>query len=423
LKSSKLWHFVKKLEPVIIVFFLLCFWDFSIPPFLPLTRGAINAGSYLFLLLLILGHWKKFIYVITRDILLLLLIAITLSSIFWSAAPEYTSDETKAVLRATLFGVYLATRYSLREQRHIFTWLFSISALLSVPASLVLPAYGINSEGQWRGIFVHKQYLARMMTIGAGLFVLTAFYERKHRWIALSGAGLAVALILLSQSKSALILLLFSLSVVPLSKVIKQDYKLQVFFYIVVLLIASVVAILILSNIETIVVDTLGKDMDFNGRVPIWNLSIEAGLKRPWLGYGYAGFWTSDEALYILHNTWASVAAKEEARFHAHNGFIDLFLELGVVGVSIFILHLFGVFLRLFFLIPLIPTIESFWLLISTTLFVLYNLSEAKTFVGNHSLWIMYVSIAFSTALQQDRTRKKQGSKLLRNKYNNYVLE
>lgn len=398
----------KNIETWAVGFLLLYFWDVHLPPFMPsFLNELIKAGSYVIVASLIIGRWKQFIYVATRNIPLLLLIGIALMSVFWSAAPEYTSDECKAMLRASMFGVFLARRYSPKRQMQLFTGLFGIAALVSLTSALALPAYGIgftNGEVAWKGIFAHKQYLGRIMTMAGTLFLIIAFSNKRYHWFGLIGFCLAVVLLVLSKSKSSLILFLFSLFLMPLFKLVKQYYKLQVFLYIVSLILVASAAILILSNLEFILVDSLGKDLEFNGRVPVWTLAIEKGLERPWLGYGYAGFWTSDESSLIINSTWAGTE-QGKGRFHAHNGLIDLFLELGLVGLLLFMLSFLTVLIRLVALMHSTKAIEFFWMLQSLLLMFLFNFIETKTIVSTHSLWTFYVATAFSVAVECKRIK------------------
>src|SRR5215208_7093956 len=58
---------------------------------------------------------RRFINVATRDKLLLILVGSALASALWSAVPEVTLRQGVALAGSSMFGVYLAMRYSLRE--------------------------------------------------------------------------------------------------------------------------------------------------------------------------------------------------------------------------------------------------------------------------------------------------------------------
>jgi O-antigen ligase len=380
---------------------------------LPLVNTAMKAGSYGILALLISWHWKRFAYVATRDISLLLLMAMAPLSLFWSASPEFTSIEYKAVVRGSLFGIFLATRYSMKEQMQLFTWVLGIGAVLSLVFSIGLPSYGVQG-GLWIGIYIYKNQAACVQTLTALLFLLTALNRRKHRWIALTVFSIAVVLLGLTQSKTAYSIFLISLGLLPLTTVTKQKYKLQVFLLLILLVVGGSTIVLVLGNLEFIVVDTLGKNMEFNGRVPIWTLILDKVYERPWLGYGTAGFWTSEHALYVINNSWASTTGEDvgigagQVRFNSHNGYIDLLLQYGFLGVSLLLFNWLTVLFRLVSLLNSKEGLESFWMLQYLIALFLFNLSENIGFLGTSSMWSLYVSIAVSTALQQERVRKKR---------------
>jgi O-antigen ligase len=411
LSTQVLDRITTRLEPIIVVSLLLYFTGANLPHSI---KGLVNTGSYglIGLLFLGMGRWQRCAYVATRDIWLILALGVTVASFFWSFAPAYTSDEVKALIRATLFGVYLAARYSPKEQMRLFAWTVGIGAVLSTIAAIAIPSYGISTgvhQGLWKGIYAHKQYLGRIMTVGFTPLLFASFDNWKYKNLAFLGAILAVLLVLLSQSKTSLILLILSIFLIPLYRFARQQYKLRVILLILALLITGSIAILVVSNIETIVVDILGKNLELSARTPIWELAIEKGRERLWFGYGYAGFWTSDAASIVFSQTWAgSVTNDGETRFHAHNGFIDVFLQIGLVGLAFCILSFFGTALRAIKLVTSIRGIENFWMLHFLIITLLFNVTETRTFLSIGTFWSLTVSMSLSTVIYCDRLRRHQ---------------
>jgi exopolysaccharide production protein ExoQ len=418
--NSKLLKLIWRwLEPALIILFLVASEELVVQLF-------PNALRYLTVIVLIAGRWKHFLYVATRDKILWLLVGLGAASYFWSAAPDYTSDEMKAVFRSVLFAAYLATRYTPKEQMRIFAWSCGLAALLSLYYALLQPSIGTtvtNDQDVWRGIYIHKQYLGRTMTLGAMVFFITALDSRKKRWLWLMGFGLALAMIWFSQSKTSLVLLILSLSMLPLFTVVKQNYKLQTVLLIVTSLIGGFLAIFLISNFQSIVVDDLGKDTTLSGRVPVWNLAIQKGSEQPLFGYGYAGFWTSDESDSIINSTWASDEDRS-TRFHAHNGFIDIFLQLGWAGLTVFILNFSLVFLRIVKLLTITKAMEYYYMLQILILMLLFNITESCTILSQGNvIWILYVSIAFSTALQLSRMQSHDQTDLNLSSFNKEKID
>lgn len=410
-QTHKIYALVRKIEPVLVVLLLLCFSEISLPVSLvPL----VNLASYAALIVLLfwMGKWKRFAFILTRDLALFLLVGIAIISVLWSAAPDYTLDETKALIRTSLFGVYLAARYSPREQMNLFAWTIAIASILSVLAAVLLPAYGTHLSGEhaglWRGIYAHKQYMGRMMTVGFMPWFLIAISPgKKYRPIAITCSVLSLSLVLLSGSKTSLVLLIASILLIPLYKVLTQHYRIRTFLLTIGCFLAGILLVLIVSNLETIVVDFLGKSLELNSRTEIWKLAIPKGLERPWLGYGYSGFWTSDASSQIFQLTWAGTDfSSSNQRFHAHNGFIDVFLQVGLVGLFLCVLSFFAALWRTVILTMRAPAanssehLETFWMFSFLIIIFCFNITETRTFIATNTFWIFTVSITLSTILR-----------------------
>lgn len=397
-----------KLEIVGIFLFFIGFFDTNLFEW----RDRFNTASYIILLFLIIFRWKRCLYVATRDISLLLLVGILLLSYFWSAAPEFTLDESKSVVRAILFGVYLAAQYNPKELMQLLVKLFGIAVIVNLIFISFVVAIGqpdlaishANNEPSWQGILTHKQYLGRMMMHGAILFLLSSYTFNRFRWITWVGFSFSISLLFLSKSKTSWIGFIVALSLLPIHKLIKLNYKVRALMYTTIVLIIGIIAVLVFTNLEIIIVNILRKPPDFNGRFEIWQLAIEAISKRPWLGYGFAGFWTSNEGLAIVKQTWAA-STESTIRFHSHNGFIDTLLQLGIVGLLIFIFNLFATVQRLVILIHLTKSIESFWMLEFIILSFFLQFSETLTLVSLSTICSIYISIVLSTIIWKTRVR------------------
>ena len=329
---------IEKLETISVVFLLVVAEILSLPPTI---RSLINLASYIIVALLILRQTQRVAYVFTRDISLLLLIGMACASIFWSANITDTQDSIRALIRSTMLGTYIATRYTPKEQIRLVTYAVGISIVLSTILAIVFPVYGTgitNGVFVWKGIYGHKQYLARFMAIGFSVFLITLFGKKSNKLINFIGLGATLALIILSTSKTGLLMVLFLLLSLPLYYIAQQKYKFRTILLIFSTILIALVSFIISANLEFIVVDLMGKNLEFNGRLPIWTLAIQKGLEQPFLGYGYAGFWSSEEATRILSSIWGGVDA-----IHAHSGFVDLFLQLGFVGILLMLLNLLGI--------------------------------------------------------------------------------
>lgn len=365
-------------------------------PFLP-GKMAI-AVTYGTALLLVIGYWKRMSFVASRDIPLLLLTVTALSSYFWSENAPDTLVACRGLLRTTVFGLYLSARFTLKDQMRIWACVFGLTVALSL-------FYGIGS-GQalpWRGALPHKNFLARIMAISAILFLNVAVgLGRRFRYAFWLGSALSVALLLLSQGKTALIAFLVMLLMIPLQTIVRQKYNLKLVLLSLGALVSVAVIAALVLNIDTITVDYLGKKpIALNGRIPIWMLSLEKAMERPWLGYGVNAFWTSEPSWYVTSNTWASVSYLDGKTFNAHNGYLSLFLHLGSLGLGLFAMTFLSTFFRVLLLVSSRKDLESFWMLQVLVFLTILNCFVGSTIVApKSSLWALYISVALSCRVE-----------------------
>ena len=355
-------------------------------------------GIYGITFLLILARRKQFILTATKARLLLFLVAIALLSVLWSTAPEVTVRRDIALVGTTMIGLYLATRYSLNELLRLLAWAMGLAALLSLAFGLALPSYGIDNHsmgGDWQGIYGGgKNDLGRNMALSALVFLLLAFSARRYRWAAWAGLGLSVGVLLLSNSVTSMAtLLIVAVLLIPYGAV-RWRYTLAVPCFIMVLLAGGLAALWLGGNLES-VLSSLGRDTTFTNRTEVWPVVIEMIQQRPWLGYGYGGFWVGweGESAQVFHWTTHEFV-------HSHNGFLELWLNLGLLGLSTFVLGFLLAIRRAVSWARATKTAEGLWPLAFLTFTFLYNLTEVSILVRNNTFWILYVVVALSTVVR-----------------------
>jgi exopolysaccharide production protein ExoQ len=74
-------------------------------------------------------------------------------------------------------------------------------------------------------------------------------------------------------------------------------------------------------------VQSLGRGPTLTGRTAIWSAAISV-VRRPLLGAGFESFWTGDR----LPTIWRLI--NEPGIQEAHNGYLEVFLNLGWIGVT-----------------------------------------------------------------------------------------
>ncbi len=358
-----------------------------------LTLQLLWFAIYIIALLLALRQWKKFIYIITRNKLLLLLIGIVLLSIFWSVAPQISLRRSVALVGTTLIGTYLATRYSPSQLLRIIAWTFSIGAILSVVFTLTLPVYGVQGThligSPWRGVYRHKNLLGRLMALNAVVLLLLAPSNHKYRWLLWAGIGLSVGLLLLSQTKTGLVIFLSLLILLPIYKALRWNYTVMLPFVIVAVNVGGIISVWLVDNFETLLA-ALGKDTTLTGRTPLWAAVIGKIQERPLLGYGYGAFWLG------LDGESADIWQIEWNAPNSHNGILDVWLDLGLLGVAVFLLGFIIAFIQGVKWLRSTKTAEPLLLLVYLTQMLIDAQASANILTQNDIFWVLYVAIVLS---------------------------
>lgn len=393
------------------IFFLLALNDAHDKP--RLLENIVSIVYYAFLAYVILTKGKKLIYVATRDIFLLLFITLAIVSVLWSSNASSTINDYKFLIRTCLLGVYIAMKYTPKEQMRLFFWTYSMIVVASLIVILFIPSYGISEKSSaWNGIYGHKQMFGRNLGFAISLFMtnflLTNKQKTYHQLMSAIFIFLTLILIIFSESKTSLILFIFSISMTFALKVIKPN-KYGIILLMALIFVFSIITIFVAINYEYILVDVLGKDVALNGRLPLWQLSINKGLEQPWLGYGYKGFWTANVSDIVINNTWArsNYSDRSVSIFHAHNGLIDIFLQMGLVGLTLFILNIFNITKKIFSMIIFYKNVETFWMLQFVAIFFIANLSESDIIPSSSLFWIIFVSTTCSSGLHLSRLQKQ----------------
>lgn len=375
--------------------------DFTLPRNIILLTYLIIAGLLFF-------RWKRVVSIIPYGLTIWVIVGFAGLSYFWSAIPEETLPSTIALIGTTLVGVYIATRYTPKQQLQLLGWTFGLIITLSLVYILLFPKYGIMGgihAGTWRGIYTHKNTLGKMMTLSSTIFTLLLLSDRRHRLALATFLGLSILLLLLTASKGALVILIAMLGVVAGCQVLRANYRWMVVLLGSLALVIGVVATLLALNLELIVVDLLGKDLTLTGRTPLWGYAIDMIKMQPWLGYGYEAFWDgmNGPSAYIWRAVRWSVP-------DAHNGFIELTLHLGLVGLTLFLVG-YGInVIRSIAVVRMTASVDFIWSLTYLIYVILSNITEQALLKSNNLFWVIYVAVTLTLSMPRQPTVQRPES-------------
>jgi len=321
--------------------------------------------------LLILPRIRLILRALRSEKYVALLLLLALLSSIWSTDPRETLAKSIALLACTLFGVQLAIRYNTRQQLQLFAAAFAVTIIVSIFVALHVPQIGIMHglhEGIWCGVFLHKNAMGSYMLLAGIVYFLLVAEAGKLRVLYHAAFWLAFALLTMSCAKSSLLswMILFTLlggysvrikkplmatiamvSVVLAASAFIVQYKYKVLPPILITQVASNVAkagIDPASVWANLVADFNTAQSNAppgaflataNGRLRLWGHLSEMIQERPLLGYGLGGFWRGMQgpSAYIWRlEPWRPPGA--------HNSFIDVWLDLGVVGLGLLVMSI-----------------------------------------------------------------------------------
>jgi exopolysaccharide production protein ExoQ len=155
------------------------------------------------------------------------------------------------------------------------------------------------------------------------------------------------------------------------------------------------------------VLASFGSDSSLTGRDRIWDAVMTMIGERPWLGYGFAAFWRGVEG--PSAEVWAAVGTTPP---HAHNGLLDVWLQLGFVGVAAAVLFVATTCWRSARLARREWSFQHVLPLLLVAFIVFFNFSETTFASGNSLYWLLlvYVAVACGRELRSSANAAPSGS-------------
>lgn len=323
---------------------------------------------------------------------ILALVGLTLFSAAWSDVPLVTLRHAIAIAAGCLFSLYVVERFTFNEQLEILAWVFGLAAVLSFIFGAFNWGSAIIEVPGWIGIYSHKNVLGRTMAMGALIFSLLSERMQGGKWVARVGVASCLTLIVLSQSITSLVIvlpLLYAKHLFRLTLQGRRGIRRRVWASI---LVASVCIAWVVSDFGR-VSELLDRDPTLTGRTLLWAIILPMAMEKPWLGYGYGGFWLGEEGpsmeVWQLHGFPTA---------NSHNGLLDILLNLGLLGALITILG-FGSYLRKAFRVFAAErTWDNAWPILFLMALFLINLAETDFLAPNVFFWFVYVSVALQVS-------------------------
>lgn len=335
---------------------------------------------------LCLRRWRLLQQGLPAAGLALLLAGWVLCSTLWSADPLLTGRRSPEFVVAALFGVYLTVRFPAERQLRIFWWAMVWLAIGTVLVAHWLPSYGLDMSAghhaDWKGVFTQKNACGRMMVLATAVLLA----GRRWGWAQAASGFLFLLVLVKSGSRGAWAVEAVLLAGAGMFFLLRRS-KGRVRGALLGLMMLGMTAggVLVLVNRDALV-EEMGRNATLSGRVEIWHAVWPFVMQRPWLGWGYEAFWRG-----WTGPSFQVSAAVHFLVFHAHNGYLDLWLQTGIVGLALFVAAYGRAWLGVWQRIRLGRLEGLLWPLSVLAIVGLYGLDENTVLVPNGLFWMMFV--------------------------------
>jgi O-antigen ligase len=276
---------------------------------------------------------------------------------------------------------------------------FRIVLTLSIIVALLWPSVGVTQVvyegGSLEGIFSHRNALGT----AAVLALLTALARRRHGGsIALLDAILAAGCLFASNSRTSLIVLVLSFLTYQGAVAIHRfGRSLRPILGIAMVMLVAAGAWFAIRNLSTIT-GSFGRDSTLTGRTVIWEAVEQRIAAEPWFGIGWNAVW--HPASLETRALWEDIGFRA---FHSHNGYLDIAMQLGLVGLCLLLMGLVLALSRALAAVFREPSVAADWALLCTTALLLTNITETR--FGGPLGWVLVWLVCFCATTGNESSR------------------
>jgi O-antigen ligase len=323
---------------------------------------------------------------------LALYLAWAAATIPWAA--DHDIVVRRLVLQFCIIGSILLPVAMIDEPivvHRVLIWVAFLTVLIN---AVGLPLIKPTSLG-YAGIYSQKNVLGEAAALAFIVFVTGVdLPDKGSRLLAWLGLPLAVLLLVVSRSKTSLILCflapVMALAVTGISRLGK--IRPSTLMIGTAVLSAAVILVAFGAGIRfDRVLGLVFGDSTFTGRTDIWHFAWSEFRTRPLTGFGFNGFWGTGA------NAAASFTGNDflSSILEAHDGYLDVLLETGVVGLSI-VVCLALVTLKLFDHALGDHSSRAVLFLALVFFFLIHNAVESSIFRRYENAWVFFLVAAFS---------------------------
>ncbi|WP_104130339.1 O-antigen ligase [Cryobacterium sp. N21] len=373
-------------------------------------------------------NWRKFPKTITAFLLLATL------SIAWSYYPGASALGVALQLITTLAALFLAVTLTwpelLRTLGGALRWVLALSLVFELFVAVVvqhevLPFfvdYGTNdvpnafywsrglllAGGPIEGIVANRNLLGFIALTAIIVFAVQLRAHTVKRNAGLVWLALAIGMLLLTRSATvtvSLVAVVAALLFALWARTVHDQHRRPLYAVAAASVLAVAAALALFSGQ---LFGVLGRSDDLTGRFDIWGSVTHLALERPVFGWGWVSYWVP------WVEPFNDLAVRNGVTYlQAHNVWLDVWLQLGVIGVILFAALVFSTLWRAWFLAVDRPRLgvkdtepfaaSALLPLLLLAALIAQSIAESRMLI--ESGWVILIVLAVVTKRQQHAPR------------------
>jgi len=379
----------------VLVFTVFVSGDYSSAEFLGGSGDMVRQVSFALVFLLIVSttvhrHGAASLWNVSLPMLVLL--GWCWISTTWAIVPAVAFRRMLFTTMVVLSTTYSVNMLSYRAVLTVFGIAFAAILIADWPA-VAAAAQALHQPGELdpalvgncRGIHSHKNEAGAFCALASIVFLNPSLHGRSYIiGPVLTGAALLFLLMTQSKTSTGFVLVAMFGAGDVLFCFRNPALRLGV---IVGELCALLLVLVGCGDQAAELVAMFDAPSPLTGRVQIWPVLLRYAAGHPLLGSGYGSFWAIGESspIYDFDAGWLTTIT------HAHNGYIDMLVQIGAIGTGVAVASMVIWPLHLLLVRPL-PRGWSRWLLAAILLFCwLHNLLETSLLDRANVVWVMLV--------------------------------
>jgi len=358
-------------------------------------------------LLIISLRMKRLKSIPKANIWLIILYLFALMSIFWSIYQFVSLKRWIMIMGHFVMVIIILMKEDyIKAIEHVLRRYFSVIVVFSVLVLRYFKDIGfqrtVHGTKVWAGIMTHKNELGPVCAF-AIIFVLWRLFKKDRKNLVFDSFLLLLSLYLMTRAGSASSIIILFLGAILLFLFYIFSYSFKkikiIAFLLTVLIIIPLLWQASLNKAVSPILLVLGRESSLTGRVPLWTDLIKIANKKWMFGSGFENFWLVNFSI-----IWQKYSFRPN---NAHNGYIEIYLNLGITGLCILIILLF---VNLSKLVKQLEKERNVYVLIFIyfLMVLINNISEAFFFKTNLE-WFIVIVASFVGGRELEVVNREEG--------------